>query len=707
MKFKIVKTFKQAKKVVSYCKQTKIFCHDFETTSEKFYNDEDYPTILGVSFQPGYAYVIPLGHFDSPFKKNYEKILSLINRELLTDPEVIKIAWNIKFEKKWFMRYGYHNVGRQFDPMLAKYLLDEERPNDLKSIVNRFEPTHGDYEKEIDTLVRKYGWAGVPLKKLAKYCAYDCDLTLKLMIRFEPKLIKGDFYRLFRSEKMPLVSVLAKSEFEGIPIDVEVLKELEKKYTKLIADNELALRKNKRLIKFEKYMRNKKITEYLNNLNEEIEQLRKEGKDRQIKSREEKISRVIAGNYKIKQEKAMVEPFNFGSPQQVVQLFYKSKKGFRFPILDYTGTGSPSTAEETIVKLKSKVKDKQGKEFLEQLLKSRELEKLHSTYIAGIREKLSKDNKIHTGFLVHGTVTGRLSSVGPNMQNIPRVTTNPDIKRMFIPKPGHILIEVDYSQAELRILAEMTDDKAMIDIFKRNWNIHVATACKMFNGEYDKVKGILADDKHKHWLKWEKQKKIGKSMNFSIVYLQGDAATAEQMGVSLTAAKGFKSDWFNSFANVKPWINRRFKEVERDGYVKTMFGQKRRLPNVYSSDSGIKFQALRQSVNAPIQGTSGQFTNFSTIMIDEAKKRGLLPADMQQLWTVHDSIGFSISPKDVRKAIPLITKICENPETKKYFGFEMKKVRMKVSPEVGSRWSDLQDYNPFLPFHKMVRPLEK
>src|SRR5690606_9047605 len=124
-----------------------------------------------------------------------------------------------------------------------------------------------------------------------------------------------------------------------------------------------------------------------------------------------------------------------------------------------------------------------------------------------------------------------------NLQNIPRDTTASDIKTMFLPPPGFLLVEFDYSQAELRVIAELSKDRNMIDIFKRNWNIHVATACKMFKGDYDTVKSILKDDKHPDWLKWEKQKKIGKSMNFSTVYQQGDEATAEQMGVSLKKAR--------------------------------------------------------------------------------------------------------------------------------------------------------------------------
>ena len=217
--------------------------------------------------------------------------------------------------------------------------------------------------------------------------------------------------------------------------------------------------------------------------------------------------------------------------------------------------------EDTLQKLEKKVKKKRDKEFLSMILKNRELRKLHSTYIVGIRDILTPENRIHTSFLIHGTVTGRLSSTKPNVQNVPRVLTNPDVKRMFIPPPGKLIVELDYGQAELRVLAEITKDPVMIDIFKQGYNIHVATACKMFNGDYDKVKAIIKDPHHPDNEIWERRKKIGKSMNFSIIYLQGDRATAEGLGCSIEDAKKFKKEWFASFPKVKPWLEKQFKKA--------------------------------------------------------------------------------------------------------------------------------------------------
>lgn len=704
MNWEYIKNIKHLKKVIGYCKETGVVCFDFETTGLEYYDELHYPTIIGLSFQPGYVYILPLGHSQSPFKDEFPQLLRLIGDELLENPDVVKIAYNSKFEQKWFMRYGCKFIGRVFDPMIAKYLLDEERPHDLKSTVARFEPKQLAYEDELLSAVRKLGWDRVDMDLLSTYCANDVDLSLKLMIRFEGKLMDNGFYNIFRSEKMPLATVLAEAEFMGTLIDKEYLESLIQEYQNKIKENELELRKNITLKKFEKHKHRQNIQDLIEALTEEIENLKDTpNSERKIREREAKISRIVAGELVTKKEKAVREKFNFKSPQQLIELLFENSRGFKFPILEYTESGAPSTAESTVMKLQSKVKKKNQKQFLANLLKSRELEKIYSTYIKGIYDKLDNNSHVHTSYLIHGTTTQRLSSREPNLQNIPRELTNNDIKKMFIPPQGYIIVEFDFGQAELRILAEMAKDPVMIDIFKKGWNIHVATACKMFKGDYDKVKGILSDDKHPEWATWEKRKKIGKSMNFSIIYLQGDRSTAEQMGITIEEAKKFKRDWFNGFPQVEPFIKKTFKRVERDGFVKTMFGAKRRLPNIYDPRPGVQFEAMRQSINSPIQGTSGQYTNMSLVMIREAKLRGELPKDMRLAWTVHDSIGLYIKPEDVVGAVPKIISIMENPETKKYFGFEMSGVRMKASAEVGPTWGEIRDYNPFANFKKMAR----
>lgn len=305
-------------------------------------------------------------------------------------------------------------------------------------------------------------------------------------------------------------------------------------------------------------------------------------------------------------------------------------------------------------------------------------------------------------FLANGLVAH--NCVEPNLQNIPRDTTASDIKRMFIVPDGYILLEVDYSQAELRIIAEMSEDPSMIEIFRKNHNIHVATACKMFKGQYEEVKAILKDSNHPDWLKWEKQKKIGKSLNFSIIYQQGDKATAETLGVSEKKAAKFKDEWYAQFPKVKKWLKKQKNYAREHEYVYNFFGRKRRLYDINSSRFGLRSEAERQAINAPVQGSSGDFTLFSQVVIREEIMRGNLPSDLSHLYTVHDSIGYAIRPEDVHKTVPKLIKICDNPETMEFFGFKMKHVTMKVSAELGLHWADLKEYDPWTNYKNLLIP---
>lgn len=720
-KFKIIKTLEQVKRVIRYCKKTKYCSHDFETSGGSFANPLEYPTIIGISFQPGSAYIIPLGHKDSPFKDNFPEILQLLSKELFENENIIKVAWNMKFEHKWLMRYNCNYKGRCFDGMLAKYILDEERPNDLKSMVDRFYPEFQGYEDKSRLLASKYGWANIPLKPLSKYCALDCDLTLRLMIYFEDKLIKANLYNVFRNLLMPASIVLAESEFNGIDIDVKYLDHLVVTYAEKIRLNELELRNHKKLKKFERLNKELKIQSLINQVKNEIRSLEESDKpnaERLISSREEKISRYIAGEFTTNKEKKFIEPFNFNSPSQLIELFYKSESGFKFPIIAFTkdkfkqDTTTPSTAEETLVKLKQF--DKAG--FIEKLLTHRGLSKLHSTYMVGTRAMVTPDNKVHANFKIHGTVTGRLSCSDPNLQNIPRDTTSSDIKKMFIAPKGKLILQIDYSQAELRVMAEAANDKAMIEWFNTGKDIHLASACKKYNVPYEEALEIYSNEEHKDFTTWKKRRKQAKTINFGIIYCQTAKKLAESLSepakdgkpalvVSQGEAQKFLDQFNKDFPAVIRFMKTQKEKAYTDGYVKTFFGRKRRLPNIHDDNMGTRMEAERQSVNAPIQGTASDFALFSSILIREyiirnnKEKWGL-----KQIYTVHDSLGYIIKPEYIHEAVPVINKICENPQTHRWFNFKMEKVNMAVDFEISLRsWGELTKYNPTADYANLLK----
>lgn len=729
-KYHICKSIAEIKKVIEYVKQTKICSLDFETNAEEYWKEGAYPTIIGISFQPGSSYIIPLGHFDSRFKDDFIPILQMLNREVFSNTDILKVAWNVKFEWRWLKKYGCDLQGRVFDGMLAKYLLDENTKKGLKENVAMIMPEYAGYDDEIDQLKKKHkGWGNIPLIPLSKYCGMDCDLTLRLMMLYHPILIKKGFYQLFRNMMMMGTRVLTESEIHGVRVDVPYLHQMIEKYDGLIEKKKAEMFKIKGVKKFLRKKRTAHIDKLINDVRLEIAQINREDKptkNRLIQARQDKITRYLNGTFTTKKE--VFNGLNFGSVYHMKELLYSSKHGFQLPIIKFTTdkwkkpTKSPSTDEDTIQQFLDgtarkcdqnnrpvggiiKINSIQ-RSFLEALLELRGLEKLQSTYFRGMLKNIDADGYIHCNYKITGTVTGRLSSAEPNMQNVPRVTTNPDVKLMFIPPPGMVMLEVDYSQAELRVVAEVADDAAMIDIFARNFNIHVATAAINNGGieMYDRAKRMIKEAdalsqedlrkaENAEFFKWLKEKKRAKTVNFGIIYGEGAKKLALELGLSESQAEAYITRWLNNYPGVKKWIKNQHKLVERKGYVKTIWGRKRRLPDIWNEGKWKRLEAQRQSVNAPIQSAASDYTLFSSIVLREMRLFGKLPGWMVQHYTVHDSMGFPAMVDQLANIVPIIVRVCDNPDTQKWFSFQMKKVKMKVSPEVGKTWGNLQDYD--------------
>lgn len=730
-------------RLIQYCKITKYASIDFETNARPFYHPLFLPTILGVSFQPGSAYILPLAHFDSPFLKGekWKRLLKKFGKEVLEDKSITKIAWNFKFELNVLRVYDIIPNGRLFDAMLAKYLLKEERPNDLKSNVALFIPKFAGYDlpgqpgpkAEHDKIINF--WSNVPLDELSKYCGLDCDLTLRLMMFFEKRLIEENFYLLFRNMMMMAVRVLADSEWTGIPIDDPYLTGLVDSYRLKIDQLEEDLKNHPKIRAFENSLIKRRVKKAIFKIEEEIEALEEElddidkdykkalkkdpasakriltthnRKSKSIDSRRDKIDRHIARDFKSKNELKLIEPVNFASPAQMIELLFTDKAGFRFKIVKYTTdkfkkeTDNPSTDEEVLEELKPK--DKTG--FISQLLEYRGITKLYSTYVLGMHNKMGPDRRIHGSFLLHGTVTGRLSSRDPNLQNIPRDTTASDIKKMFIPPRGKILLQLDYSQAELRVLAAQANETEMLKWFREGRDIHLAVACDKNKWDYDWALPIyLKEDESDPWFKKIKvQRKYAKTINFGIVYGQTAKKLSLGMESTLEEAEKYLKDYNARFPNIAKFIKKQHKLVSRDGFVYNIFGRKRRLSNIYSEDWGKKAEAQRQSVNAPIQGAASDYTLFSSILIWEKIQKGELPKEMVQAYTVHDSLGFFLDPKDIHWVVPILEAICNNPETKEWFGFQIDSVKMQVDFEASHlNWGVLKTYHKETDYVELVK----
>lgn len=661
-RYHIIKSYSELEKLVEACLKTGYASVDFETNAEPIYNDTFKPTILSVTFQPGSGISIPLQHFEcseSHINKTWLEWLTYFGRNVIENPNIVKIAWNWKFDNQIFQRYNIYSRGTVIDGMLAKYLLNEERPNGLKDMVRRFLPEFSDYEKydSFDSIP----WSKKPLKKLCEYGCMDTDFTFRLSIFFESFLIKKGFYNLYRNLIMPASKVLQSAEKNGLPFDVELNVKLREKYNNLINEYNTKLRSIRTVQRYQNYIIKKRKEDYIETLESEIEELREEGKDRQVKTREQKLSRIIAGEYTTKAELKLIEEVNFSSQKQMVDLLYNSNHGFKFPVIAYTvdkhkkPTNNPSTAEDTLIKLKEH--DKSG--FIDTLLDLRGVQTINSTFIVGLGDLVQSDGGVHPTFLIHGTVSGRLSSRNPNGQNIPKTMVNPDVKLQFIPPKNQLFLSYDYSQAELRILAHLANESTMLEWFRTGKDIHLASACKKYHENYDEIIKIYQDEQHPEYKLWKKRRKQAKTINFGIVYEQSAAKLAESLStpeepVSKEEGQQFLDDYFKTFPKVKKFMEKQHKFMEKHGYCVSLFGRRRRCPKVYSENYGEYLEALRQCVDDKTEALTIEGwkkyneINVGTLILTKNPNTGILewqPIEKVNIYPDYDGDLYSIEGK--------------------------------------------------------------
>ena len=408
-KYKIITNKQELKKLIQCCKQTGYASVDFETNAEPIYNKSFKPTILSVTFQPGFGCSIPLDHFET--KKytssgwNWKKMLRKFGEEIIENPEVVKVAWNYKFDDQIFQKYNIYYRGVCLDGMLAKYLLNEEKPNDLKSMVRRYLPEYGDYEKQ--DKFDKIPWDKKEMEPLCHYGCQDTDYTLRLMLFFEKKLIDLGLYNTYRNLIMTASRVLTSVEKNGLYVDRAFNQELLDSYLPKIEAAKEAIYNLPKVKKFTKLYNQSKIEKYIAKLEEEIENLDPRVDKRKIQSREQKIANIRAGVFTTKKELELIRPVSLGSSVDLPQLMY-SEEGFNFEVIKNNDSGKPSTDEETLTNLRLTVKkpDSPKAVFLDSLLELRGLEKMYTGFIKGWANEVQDDSRLHGRFNIHGCITG-------------------------------------------------------------------------------------------------------------------------------------------------------------------------------------------------------------------------------------------------------------------------------------------------------------
>lgn len=856
-KYHILENEQQLDMLIDACKKTGYASVDFETTGNRIYNNDFYPTILGVCFEPGRAGVIPLGHFDSKFKKSWKTKLQKFGEEVIANENIVKVAWNAKFDMQVFHKYGIFHKGRLFDGMLAKYVLDEAKPNDLKSMVRRFLPKFGDYEEDYEGC--NLPWDQKPLLGLSQYCAIDTDMCLRLFLFFEKKMMDKKFYHLFRNLIMPASNLLTKVETRGQRLDKEWHGKLMEEYPRRILEAETKVRALKKVKRFEKSLIQQRLDKAISKIEEEIRESKKVIKtsddsrkiasaERSIKNREEKIARLMAGEFNTKSEKAIIEPINFGSASQMTQLLFTDPKGFRFPVVKYTqkdkrDTDNPSSSEAVLLELQKT--DKTG--FIDTLLELRGLKQINNMFVKGFANLVQDDGRLHPKFHIHGTRTGRLSScispdslldtdrglifigdlvpssegyntidglsvrthtgkyqpilkginkgvepmykvtledgksinctlkhkfitdhgektleeivngkygicilttegkskpivwepIGlktvcdievqedhtyvangilnhnsdPNAQQLPRVVTDPTIRRCLISSPGRLYLMMDYSQCELRLMAHLSKCKGLLEAFAKGWDPHLSVACKKYGVNYDDIYPIYKDEQHPEYTTWKIRRKQAKHIVFGCIYHIGAAKLAEELSdpktglvVTPKESQGFLDDFFKDFPEVKKFMDNQMKFIHKHGYIKTLFGRKRRCPEIFGDNQMQIVAAENAAINTPSQSAASDMALFTSILIDELIQKGEFP-DLQEVGTVHDSIYFDTLPQDINpKTVYQLWDMARNPSTKEWFGFQIDDIDMSMDFEVGrSQGEELPfavgyDYNRLLNF---------
>ncbi|KOR13446.1 DNA polymerase I [Staphylococcus carnosus] len=330
------------------------------------------------------------------------------------------------------------------------------------------------------------------------------------------------------------------------------------------------------------------------------------------------------------------EDFNINSPKQLGVVLFENLK---LPVIKKTKTGY-STAVDVLEQL-------QGEHpIIDDILEYRQLSKLQSTYIEGLQKVIQNDHRIHTHFNQTLAQTGRLSSVDPNLQNIPvRLEEGRRIRKAFKPaEPGNVILSADYSQIELRVLAHITQDESMIKAFREGHDIHTATAMKVFGVEPDEVDSLM--------------RRQAKAVNFGIVYGISDYGLSQSLGITRKAAKQFIDDYLDSFPGVKQYMSDIVKDAKAKGYVETLLHRRRYIPDITSRNFNRRSFAERTAMNTPIQGSAADIIKLAMVNFDKEIKNKDFHAHL--LLQVHDELIFELPEEEVEAFSAFIEDIMDN-----------------------------------------------
>ena len=521
-------------------------------------------------------------------------------QSIFSDGKKTLVAQNLKYDLCILLRYGLTISAKTFDTMIAHYLINP----DMRHGMDLLSETYLSYKPvSITELIGKKGknqgsMKDAPLEEVKEYAAEDADITFQLYEKFSPLLDEVEARKLFNEVEMPLIPVLGAMEMEGIKLDVAALKTMSAE------------------------------------LNEDLIRLQTEIID-------------LAG-----------VDFNIQSPKQMGEILFDHLK------IDTnakrTGkTKQYKTGEEVLSKLVGK------HPIVPKILDYRSVQKLKSTYVDTLPELVNpKTGKIHTSYNQAVAATGRLSSDNPNLQNIPiRTERGREIRKAFIPRSEeYVLLAADYSQVELRIIAALSKDEAMISAFKQGQDIHAATAAKVFGVKLEEVD--------------REMRSKAKAVNFGLMYGQSAFGLADNLGISRTEARDIIEEYFKQFPTIRAYMDQNIQFAKQNGYVETIMGRRRYLRDINSNNQTVRGFAERNAINAPIQGSAADIIKVAMINVHAEMNRRKMKSRL--LLQVHDELVFDAHKAELDELKTLVGE--------KMVGAVNLEVPMVVDIGVGDNW---------------------
>jgi len=617
----VIKTVEELDKALEILSTSEIIAFDFETMPSGLFPEVDKKeaalhhkmceleglALRSEKLDPIY---IPISDTEIPRVYLTEKISTLFSQESLF------VAHNIQFDAKIADYFFGARPKNKFCTLVGYWYLDENTPKDAKTLGKK----HFDIDMIPYDEAKKLGE-----KDFYDYAKRDAEVTYRLYF-FLREALEENHFDLASTLEMNFIDVLIDMTLYGTPCDFKYLKEGERILTNKVLELEAKIYKE--------------LGEFnINSPQQLCEKLYG------IKIKRKKVNGKFLSTFE------KVEDYDSNNYAKVKAI---------------TETGAPSTKEEALEKI-----DTPAAKLLKEY---RGIMKLLSTYAIGY-QKYVIDNKIYPTFnnsgrdsFQYGTVTGRLSSSAPNMQNISHEPTEGWwLREAIYAKDGYKLIVADEAQLEMRLLAHFSKDPHLIEAIKSGEDIHLATAKIIFGKEE-----ISSEER-----------RFAKTQNFSTTYGQGIIAMANQLGCSKEEAKKFRFKYFDTFPKIKKYVDRVGEKLEQNGYVKTVLGRKRRIPEVYSNESGIVARAKRQGVNSIIQGSAADVLKAAMVKIhSEFKEKNL---DAHILLQIHDELVIECKEEQVEEASAIVKEYMEHPLNKDF------RVPLEVEPKICKTWAEGKD----------------